>query len=97
MRHKPKVLVYGSGFAGQGHTQAFRNAGADVVGMVGRNAAVVAEVSAAMDITYCSTNWQQALVDCTPDIVSIGTPGGAHVEPIKQAMAKGATCSATNP
>ena len=89
MRHKPKVLVYGSGFAGQGHTQAFRNAGAHVVGMVGRNAAVVADVSAALDITYCSTDWQQALVDCTPDIVSIGTPGGAHVEPIKQAMAKG--------
>ena len=89
MTERLKVLVHGTGFAGQGHTDAFRLAGAEVVGMVGRTASVVAEVTEKMGIPYGGTDWQQALLDCQPDIVSIGTPGGAHVEPIKQAIAQG--------
>ncbi|MFK8032270.1 MAG: Gfo/Idh/MocA family protein [Gammaproteobacteria bacterium] len=89
MNKKLTVLVHGTGFAGQGHTDAFRYAGAEVVGIVGRTESVVKEVSAKMGIPYASTDWQQALLDCQPDIVSIGTPGGAHVEPIKQAIAQG--------
>ncbi|MEM7284640.1 MAG: Gfo/Idh/MocA family oxidoreductase [Pseudomonadota bacterium] len=45
--------------------------------------------SAKLNIPYAGTDWQQALTECEPDIVSIGTPGGAHVDPIKQAIAKG--------
>ena len=89
MREKPRVLVCGTGFAGQGHTEAFRYAGAEVVGMVGRTGSVVKEVTEKMAIPYAGTDWQQALVDCQPDIVSIGTPGGAHVQPIRQAIAQG--------
>lgn len=89
MSDKLKVLVHGTGFAGQGHTDAFRNVGAEVVGMVGRTESVVKEVAEKKGIPYCGTDWQQALSDCQPDIVSIGTPGGAHVEPIKQAIAQG--------
>lgn len=89
MSKKLKVLVHGTGFAGQGHTDAFRNVDAEVVGMVGRTESVVKEVTEKMRIPYGGTNWQQALQDCQPDIVSIGTPGGAHVEPIKQAIAQG--------
>ena len=84
-----KVLVHGTGFAGQGHTDAFRFAGAEVVGMVGRTGSVVKQVTADMKIPYGGTDWAQALIDCKPDIVSIATPGGAHVEPIKQAIAAG--------
>ena len=83
------VLVHGTGFAGQGHTEAFRFAGADVVGMVGRTESVVRHVTADMNIPYGGTDWAQALIDCKPDIVSIATPGGAHVDPIKQAIAAG--------
>ena len=57
--------------------------------MVGRTATVVEEVADKMSIPYRGTDWQQALTECQPDIVSIGTPGGAHVEPIKQAIAHG--------
>ena len=89
MSEKPKVLVHGTGFAGQGHTDAFRNVGAEVVGMVGRTPSVVRDVAANKGIPYAGTDWQQALADCRPDIVSIGTPGGAHVEPIRQAIAQG--------
>lgn len=86
MSNKLKVLVSGSGFAAQGHTDAFRAAGAEVVGIVGRTSSVVSDVAKSMNIPYSGTDWQQALKDCKPDIVSIATPGGAHYEPIKQAI-----------
>jgi len=83
---KLKVLICGSGFAGQGHTEAFRNVGTEVVGIVGRNPAVVERVASQLGIPYAGTDWEQALRDCQPDIVSIATPGGAHVEPITAAI-----------
>jgi predicted dehydrogenase len=89
MSNKVKVLVHGTGFAGQGHAEAFRYAGAEVVGMVGRTESVVHKVAQDMGIPYAGTDWQQALENCKPDVVSIATPGGAHVEPIKQAIAFG--------
>ena len=84
-----KVLIHGTGFAGAGHTDAFRGAGVEVVGMVGRTENVVTEVADKLAIPYSSTNWQEALKTCKPDIVSIGTPGGAHYEPIVQAIESG--------
>jgi len=89
MSNKVKVLVHGTGFAGQGHADAFRYAGAEIVGIVGRTQSVVEQVAKDMDIPYSGTDWQKALDDCKPDVVSIATPGGAHVEPIKQAIAFG--------
>ena len=86
MDRKLKVLVHGTGFAGQGHTDAFRAVGAEVVGMVGRTPSVLAAVAEKMSIPYTGTDWQQALEDCQPDIVAIATPGGAHYGPITQAL-----------
>ncbi|WP_020209973.1 Gfo/Idh/MocA family protein [Gilvimarinus chinensis] len=86
MKKTVKVLVVGTGFAGQGHAEAFRAVGADVVGIVGRTPAVVKDVAEKMSIPYYGTDWQQALQECNPDVVSIATPGGAHYEPIKQAI-----------
>lgn len=87
MSEKLRVLVHGTGFAGQGHAEAFRFAGAEIIGIVGRTESVVRDVAAAMSIPYAGTDWERALTDCQPDIVSIGTPGGAHYEAIKQAIA----------
>lgn len=86
MSRKLKVLISGTGFAGQGHADAFRDAGAVVVGIVGRTESVVSEVAGKTAIPYSGTNWQEALDACRPDIVSIATPGGAHYEPIKQSI-----------
>ena len=91
-----KVLVHGTGFAGQGHSEAFRNASAEVIGIVGRTESVVQHVAKDMNIPYAGMDWQQALSDCQPDIVSIATPGGAHFEPIKQAIAAGCHVFVTN-
>ena len=81
-----KVLIYGTGFAGQGHADAFRSAGCEVVGIVGRTPEVVRGVAEKMGIAFSGTDWQVALYTCKPDVVSIATPGGAHYEPIKQAI-----------
>jgi predicted dehydrogenase len=86
MKKTVKVLVCGTGFAGQGHAEAFRYAGAEVVGIVGRTESVVLQVAKELDIPYSGTDWLQALKECQPDVVAIATPGGAHVEPIKQAI-----------
>ena len=85
-----KILVHGTGFAGQGHSEAFRALGAEVVGMVGRTPHVVKDITKKMSIPYGDTDWAKALKECQPDIVSIGTPGGAHFEAIKDAIAHGA-------
>ena len=90
MSNALKVLVHGTGFAGQGHAAALRALGAEVVGMVGRTPDVVKDVTATMSIPYGGMDWGQALEDCRPDIVSIGTPGGAHFSAIKDAIAYGA-------
>ena len=84
-----KVLVAGTGFAGQGHTDTFRNVGTEVVGMVGRTESVLRDIAQKKSIPYVSTNWEQALKDCQPDIVSIGTPGGVHYETIIPAIEQG--------
>ena len=84
-----KVLVHGTGFAGQGHAEAFRSVGAEIVGIVGRTPSVIEKVTADMGIPYGGTDWAKALVDCKPDVVSIATPGGAHYGPIKNAIAAG--------
>jgi predicted dehydrogenase len=89
MTESLKVLISGTGFAGKGHAEAFRASGCVVVGIVGRTPSVVADVSAQLAIPYHGTDWQAALQACQPDIVSIATPGGAHYEPIKQAIAMG--------
>lgn len=89
MSEKQRILVLGSGFAGRGHSDAFRRAGAEVVGMVSRTKGVVEEVAREMGIPYAGTDWEEALEVCRPHIVSLATPGGAHFEPARQAMEKG--------
>ncbi len=86
MNKNIKVLIQGTGFAGQGHAEAFRYVGAEVVGIVGRTESVVQQVAKDLKIAYAGTDWQQALIDCKPDVVSIATPGGAHKEAIQQAI-----------
>lgn len=89
MSDKKTVLIFGTGFAGIGHAKAFRDAGAEVVGIVGRTESVVNKVAKELAISYAGTDWQKALWACKPDIVSIATPGGAHVQAITQAVELG--------
>lgn len=89
MDKKLRVLISGTGFAGQGHADVFRNVGCEVVGIVGRTPKVVKEVAEKKSIPYSSTDWLEALEVCKPDIVSIGTPGGVHYDSIVPAIRQG--------
>ena len=84
-----RALIHGSGFAGKGHAEALRYCGVEVVGMVSRTDAVVKQVAADLDIPYAGTSWQDAVDTLHPDIVAIGTPGGAHYQPILDALEAG--------
>lgn len=84
-----RALILGSGFAGQGHAEALRHWGVEVVGMASRTKAVVERVAAEMAIPYAGTDWAQALTELEPDIVAVGTPGGAHFAPIMAALEQG--------
>ncbi|MBE3636786.1 Gfo/Idh/MocA family protein [Mangrovicoccus algicola] len=84
-----KVLIAGTGFAGEGHADAFRAAGCEIAGIVGRTPHVTEDVARRKGIPFAGTDWQAALERCRPDIVSIATPGGAHYDPICRAIAAG--------
>ena len=86
MKTKLTALVLGSGYAGQGHTEALRYCDVDVVGIVSRNQHTVEETAQKLNIPYASTSWEDALKELQPSIVTIGTPGGVHFEPIMQAL-----------
>jgi predicted dehydrogenase len=86
---KLRVLIHGSGFAGQGHAQALQDSGVEVVGMVSRSQNIVERMAAELKIPYAGTDWRPALTDLQPDIVAIGTPGGAHFDPIMAALGQG--------
>ena len=85
-----RALVLGSGYAGKGHTQALRDSSVEVVGMMSRTEHVVRQVARDLKIPYASTDWQAALTKLQPDIVAVGTPGGAHFEPVMAALTAGA-------
>jgi predicted dehydrogenase len=75
-----RALILGSGYAGEGHTLALRRAGVMVTAMAGRTESAVIAAADRLEIPNRSTNWQQMIADLRPDIVAVGTPGGAHLE-----------------
>jgi predicted dehydrogenase len=81
-----RALVLGSGFAGEGHTLALQDAGVEVVGMAGRTRHVVEAMAASLGIPNVYTDWRAAMDELKPDIVAVGTPGGAHYEPVMHAL-----------
>jgi predicted dehydrogenase len=83
------ALILGSGFAGQGHARALRDARVELVGMVSRTPDVVSRMAGVLDIPYTGTDFSAALEVLKPDIVSVGMPGGAHFEPVMAALKAG--------
>ena len=84
-----RAMILGSGFAGQGHAEALRDCGVEIVAMASRTEAVVRRVAAEMDIPLASTDWRTTLAETHPDIVAVGTPGGTHLEMVGAAVAAG--------
>lgn len=80
MPNSLRALILGSGYAGEGHTLALRRAGVDVIAMAGRTESAVIAAAQRLEIPKTGTNWQQMVADLHPDIVAVGTPGGAHLD-----------------
>ena len=83
------AIVHGSGYAGKGHAEALRDAGVEVIGMVSRTPEVVKAVASEMEIPFAGTDWEAALSELKPDIVALGTPGGAHYDALLAAIESG--------
>ncbi len=92
-----RAIVFGAGYAGQGHARALRLAGVDVVGMASRTAEVGAKVAATLEISKYSADWRELLAQVRPEIVAVGTPGGTHREMISAALEAGCHVLADKP
>ena len=57
--------------------------------MAARSADVVTRIAGELGIGWSGTDWRRALEELAPDIVAVGTPGGAHLEPILAAIEAG--------
>jgi predicted dehydrogenase len=80
------AVVVGTGFAGKGHAEALRYNGVNVLGMVGRTESVLKDVAESLGIPRTFADLDEALAELHPSIVSVGTPGGAHVRPVESAL-----------
>src|SRR5262245_43272380 len=73
-----RAVVIGTGWAGEGHTIALREAGVEVVAMCGRTPEPAKAMAARLGIEDLRFDWRQALETLRPDIVSIATPAAPH-------------------
>ena len=75
-----RAIVIGAGWAGEGHTQALRSAGVEVVALCGRTPEPARAMAQKLGVEDVRFDWRQALAELQPDIVSIATPAIAHAE-----------------
>src|SRR5262245_7158442 len=75
-----RAVVVGTGWAGEGHTIALRDAGVEVVAMGGRTPEAAKAMAGKLGIEDVRFDWQQALEALRPDIVSIATSAAPHRE-----------------
>ncbi|MFN0055332.1 MAG: Gfo/Idh/MocA family protein [Planctomycetales bacterium] len=90
-------IIFGAGYAGQGHAQALRLAGVEIVGMASRTAEVGARIAQSLEIPRYLADWRELLAETQPDIVAVGTPGGTHHEMISAALQAGCHVLADKP
>ena len=84
-----RAIVIGTGWAGEGHTQALQSANVDVVAICGRREDVARTVASRLGVGEVRLDWRSAISHLKPDIVSIATPGGPHREMVEAAAQQG--------
>jgi predicted dehydrogenase len=84
-----RAIVIGTGWAGEGHTKALQANGVEVVALCGRTPEPARAMALKLGIQEVRFDWQQALVELQPDIVSIATPPAVHAEIAIFAAAQG--------
>lgn len=84
-----RAVVIGAGWAGQGHVNALRFAGVEVVAICARERAVTQAVADRLGVPIASTNWRQTLAAVKPEIVTLATPASLRREVVEVATARG--------
>jgi predicted dehydrogenase len=87
---KLRAVVIGAGWAGEGHTNALRHYGVDVVAICARQADVVQAVADRLGVPEASTDWRGTLEQVRPEIVALATPAVLRREVIEMAAGMGA-------
>jgi predicted dehydrogenase len=78
-----RAVVIGTGWAGEGHTIALREAGVEVVAMCGRTPEAAKAMATKLGIDEVHFDWRQGLEALHPDIVSIATTAAPHREMVE--------------
>ena len=86
---KIKAIVAGTGFGCRIQTPALREAGFDVVGLVGANAARTADRALANGIVGAFTDLGEAIEATGAELVAISTPPHSHCALTMQALSRG--------
>jgi hypothetical protein len=81
-----RAIVIGTGWAGEGHTIALRAVGVDVIAICGRTPEPARARAAQLGIDDVRLDWQQAITDLHPDLVSIATTAAPHREMVVTAL-----------
>jgi predicted dehydrogenase len=85
----PGAAVVGTGFGCRVHVPALRNAGFDVVALVGQDMARTARRAERLGIPYACTSLGDALARSDVDAVTIATPPDSHAPLVLAACAAG--------
>lgn len=83
-----RVAIVGTGMIGAVHRRAARDAGAEVIGVLGSSAARSAEFAAEWGVASGYATFDELLAD-SPDVVQICTPNGSHFDYALQAIDAG--------
>jgi len=87
--NEPGVVVVGTGFGTRVHVPAARNAGLDVVALVGRDRERTARRAARAGVEHACGSLGEALELPSSDIVIISTPPDTHAPLAEEAIAAG--------
>lgn len=89
MTARLRAAIAGVGFIGPVHLRAARRAGAEVVGIAGRDRARTEQVAASLGVPRVFEDAAELARDPEVDIVHICTPNAEHAEPARIAIAAG--------
>jgi predicted dehydrogenase len=84
-----RAVVVGAGWAGEGHTNALRHCGVEVVAICARNARATQAAADRLGVPIAATDWRQTLATVKPDIVDLATPADLRGEVIEVATKLG--------
>lgn len=92
-----RAVVVGTSFGGRVHVPALREAGFDVVGLVGNDPRRTAERAAAFGISVHGTDTAEVAQAADAQVITVSTPPAVHHQSVMAALATGCHVLAEKP